>query len=73
MKRSSLPLLTVAAAVMGVLLTGCGEKKTESGLTPEQKDRFGYVGMPMPKEAREAMQKSQQKSGPPAGAAPTAR
>ncbi len=62
-------LQTAVTLLIIVLLVGCGEKKTESGLTPKDKARFGYVGMPMPPQARAAMSKSPQKTGPPSSAA----
>jgi hypothetical protein len=71
MNRPTPTALFTAVLILIVLTAGCGEKKTESGLPPEAKKRFGYVGMPMPPEARAAMQKSQGKAGaPPVPGAP---
>ena len=65
MTRSSMPRLILAVALLCSLpADGCSQK-TEQGLSPADRKRFGYVGMPMPPEAKRQIEAQKTPGGPP--------
>jgi len=46
------------------LAGGCSQK-TEQGLSPEDKKRFGYAGMPMPPEVKKRLEAQKAAGGGP--------
>ena len=61
--RSSMSLLVLASAMLcSLLVSGCSQK-TDQGLSPEDKKRFGYAGMPMPPEVKKRLEAQNARSG----------
>ena len=64
MMRSLKPVLLLGGALAVIISSGCSQK-TEQGLSPEDKKRFGYAGMPMPPEVKKRLEAQKASTGQP--------
>jgi len=65
MMRSLKPALLLGGVLAVIISSGCSQK-TEQGLSPEDKKRFGYAGMPMPPEAKKQIEAQNSRGSSPA-------